>query len=261
MALIKTEFTDSIATISFDYYAKRNALSLEMVTEILAALDTFKSQHARAVILRSATTEKVWSAGHSVDELPRADIDPLPFDDPLERLLQAVRTFPAPVIAMIHGSVWGGACDLVMNCDLVIGDETAAFAITPAKLGLPYNVSGFLSFMRRLPLVAVKEMFFTADLIGADRAERLNLVNMIVPAAQLEEKTYGMARTIASRSAASIAVAKEALRALVESNPMSPIQFEYVQSLRRNAYFGADYHEGVQAFLEKRAPKFQPTPQ
>ncbi len=78
--------------------------------------------------------------------------------------------------------------------------------------------------------------------------------------AQLEEKTYGMAHTIASRSAASIAVAKEALRALVESNPMSPIQFEYVQSLRRNAYFGADYHEGVQAFLEKRAPKFQPTP-
>ena len=77
----------------------------------------------------------MWSAGHDIDELPVRGVDPLPFADPLEELLRAVRGYPGAVIAMVHGTVWGGACDLVLNCDLVVGDETAAFAVTPARLG------------------------------------------------------------------------------------------------------------------------------
>jgi methylmalonyl-CoA decarboxylase len=65
-------------------------------------------------------------------------------------------------IAMVHGSVWGGACDLIMSCDLVFGDETSAFAITPAKIGVPCNVAGLLNFLSRVPLTIAKEMFFTA---------------------------------------------------------------------------------------------------
>ena len=82
---------------------------------------------------------------------------------------------------MVHGSVWGGACDLVLACDLVVADETASFAITPAKIGLPYNVVGMLNFMSHLPLAVVREMFFTADPIDARRAERIGLVNRLVP--------------------------------------------------------------------------------
>ena len=77
----------------------------------------------------------MWSAGHDIDELPIRGIDPLPFGDPLEELLRAVRSYPGAVIAMVHGTVWGGACDLVLNCDMVVGDDTAAFAVTPARLG------------------------------------------------------------------------------------------------------------------------------
>ncbi len=220
-----------------------------------------KKQGVRVLVLRASTNEKVWSAGHDIDELPQADRDPLPYTDPLEALLRGIRDFPAPVIAMIHGSVWGAACDLVVNCDLVVGDETCAFAITPAKLGLPYNVSGLLSFVTRLPLCIVKEMFFTAGLLSAERAERAGLINMLVPAADLESSTYTMAKTIASRSAASVRVAKEALNTLAHALPISPNQFEYLQGLRRNVYFGDDYHEGVQAFKEKRAPKFTQTPE
>ena len=102
-----------------------------------------------------------------MDELPKADIDPLPYDDPLEQILRAVKRFPAPIVAMVHGSVWGGACDLVLACDLVVADETASFAITPAKIGVPYNIVGILNFMSQLPLAVVKEMFFTADPIDA----------------------------------------------------------------------------------------------
>ncbi|HEY2450771.1 MAG TPA: methylmalonyl-CoA decarboxylase [Mycobacterium sp.] len=256
MALIKTSLADCIGTIAFDRDAKRNALSIQLIAETIAALDDFTAKKARAVVLRSASAGKVWSAGHDVTELPEADVDPLPYSDPLEQLLRAVTAFPAPVIAMVHGSVWGGACDLVIACDLVYGDETAAFAITPAKLGLPYNVAGILNFMSRLPLNVVKEMFFSADLITAERAERVGIVNQIVAADQLEDTVYAMARTLTMRSSGAIAAAKEAIRTLSESVAINPATFEYLHGLRRDVYFGPDYHEGTQAFIEKRAPNF-----
>ena len=108
-ALIHAKVSDDIATIALDNYAKRKALSAALITEMLAALKQFKANDVRGVVLRSAVNEKVWSAGHDVRELPKAGTDPLPYNDPLEQLLRAVKTFPAPVIAMVHGSVWGGA--------------------------------------------------------------------------------------------------------------------------------------------------------
>src|SRR5271169_5180633 len=129
MPLIRAKIFDRIGVIAFDNDARRNVLNHALIAEVLEAFDQFKKEPTRAVILRSATSEKVWSAGHDVDELPKADIDPLPYGDPLEQLLRAVKAFPAPVIGMVHGSVWGGACDLVMSCDLVYGDETCTFAI------------------------------------------------------------------------------------------------------------------------------------
>lgn len=256
MAFIKTSVTDAIGTIAFDRDAKRNALSGGLITETITAFEDFRAKSVRVVVLRSATAGKVWSAGHDVDELPKADVDPLPYSDPLEQLLRAVKGFPAPVIAMVQGSVWGGACDLVMSCDLVYGDETAAFAITPAKLGLPYNVAGLLNFISRLPLNVVKEMFFSAELISAERAERVGIVNQIVPAAELERTVYAMAAVLTTRSATAIASTKESIRVLSESVPINPATFEYLHGLRRDVYFGTDYHEGIRAFLDKRKPKF-----
>ena len=106
--------------------------------------------------------------------------DPLAYNDPLEELIRAVRTFPAPVIAMVHGSVWGGAFDLVLSCDVVIADETAMFAITPANLGLPYNTTGLLHFLGRLPINLIKEMFFAAAPVDAQKAKEWLVVNHLV---------------------------------------------------------------------------------
>ena len=86
-----------------------------------------------------------------MSELSPKGQDPLAWRDPLEQLLRAVGDFPAPVIAMIDGSVWGGACDLALDCDITLGDEDASFAFVPAKIGLPYNLSGVQRFIARLP--------------------------------------------------------------------------------------------------------------
>jgi methylmalonyl-CoA decarboxylase len=256
MALIQTKCSENIATIAFDNYSKRNALSAALIAETIAALEQFKARSVRAVVLRSAANENIWSAGHDVSELPKADIDPLPYSDPLEELLRAVKAFPSPVIALVHGSVWGGACDLIMSCDLVFGDETCAFAITPAKIGLPYNVAGLLNFLSRVPLTIAKEMFFSADLISARRAEHVGIINELVPASDLEARVYALAKTIATRSPQAIRASKEAMRVLSEAVAINPGTYERLQGLRREVYFGRDYREGIRAFMEKRAAKF-----
>ena len=208
-------------------------------------------------MIRSATWERVWSSGFDVDDLPAADVDPLPYSDPLEDLLRAVKSFPAPVIAMVHGSVWGGACDLVMACDIVLCDESAEFAVTPAKLGLPYNTHGYLNLMARAPLGIVKEMFFTAEPISAERALRAGFVNDLVPETELERRTYAMARTIASRSATAVTVAKQTMQELSDAVAVSPATQQRLMDMRRAAYYGPEYYEGIQAFLEKREPDFE----
>src|SRR5271165_27071 len=256
MSLIQAKDSGNVGTIAFDNYAKRNALSAALIAETIAALNHFRAKGMRAVVLCSARNEKVWSAGHDVDELPKADIDPLPYSDPLQQLLRAVKAFPAPVIGMVHGSVWGGACDLVMSCDLVYGDETCTFAITPAKLGLPYNAAGLLNFLSRVPLAIAKEMFFTAEPISAQRAERVNIINMLVPQADLEARVYVLAETIATRSPQAIRAAKEAMHVMSEAIAINPSTYERLQGLRRDVYFGPDYREGIQAFTEKRPAKF-----
>jgi methylmalonyl-CoA decarboxylase len=256
MDFIKAETRGRVATLSFDHYSKRNALSKALIAECLEALAQFQKDQARVVILRSATPQKIWSAGHDIDELPQSNRDPLPYDDPLEQLLRAVAAFPAPVIAMVQGSAWGGACDLVMTCDIVFGDETCAFAITPAKLGLPYNAVGVLHFLNRLPLNMVMEMFCSAEPIAAQRALQVGIVNDLVPAAALEQHVYRLSEIIATRSSDAISSFKATARALAEAVPVNPETFERIHGLRRQAYFGADYNEGVRAFVEKRPPRF-----
>lgn len=256
MVLIQVRHSESIGTIAFDNYSKRNVLSRALIAETIAALEEFRAKAVRVVVLRSETNEKVWSAGLDVSELPKANIDPLPYSDPLEHLLRAVKAFPAPIIGMVHGSVWGAATDLIMSCDLAFGDETCSFAITAAKLGLPYNVAGLHNFLSRVPLAVAKEMFFSADPISGKRAERVGIINELVPEADLEARVYALAKTIATRSPEAIKASKEAIHVLSEAVSINPSTYERLQSLRRDVYFGRDYLEGIQAFMEKRAPKF-----
>ena len=257
MSAIRTSHEDKIGTIALDNFAKRNALGQATVREMIETLTEFERQGIRAVVLRTAEFGHVWSAGHDIDELPRRGVDPLPFADPLEELLRAVRSYPGAVIAMIHGTVWGGACDLILNCDMVVGDETAAFAVTPARLGLPYSASGVQYFLARLPLNVVNELLMTADLIPAERALGVGILNRLVPEDLLEEATYELARRVRSRSGEAIRAYKLQATAMVRAVALSAQDSQWINQLRHDVYSGADYAEGISAFKEKRPPKFE----
>jgi methylmalonyl-CoA decarboxylase len=257
MSFVLTSTQEEIGWITLNHEAKRNALSGTLIHAVIEALATFKQQRLRVVILRVQPGAKVWSAGHDVAELPESRRDPLGWDDPLRSLIREIEMFPAPVIAMIEGTVWGGACETAFACDLIVAAPNVTFAITPAKLGVPYNVSGMVTFLNAASLRIAKEMAFTAQPMTADRAERLGMINYVVPNDELEAFTLTLARQITANAPLSISVMKEQLRILAGARPMSPQGFERVQGLRRIVYDSDDYQEGLRAFKEKRKPVFK----
>ena len=261
MPYVVAETLDAIGTISFDHDRKRNALSRALIEEFITALHDFKAAKIRVVIIRARPGAKTWSAGHDLTELPEpgSGSDPLSYFDPLERLIRAIAHFPAPVIGMIDGGVWGGAFELALTCDMLIGTRNVAFAITPPKIGLPYNSTGLTHFLGALGMNTVKEMFFTARSITAERALQLGILNHLVTEAELEPFTYEMARAMAANSPLCIAVIKEQLRIFGSAHALSPETFERIQSLRQKVIDSRDYREGTRAILEKRAPKFTGT--
>ncbi len=257
MPLILTEQQGDLGFVTLNHPEKRNALSEALVGEFMTALTALRSGRVRVVVVRSQPGEKVWSAGHDVNELPESQRDPLGWDDPLRQLVRGIQAFPAPVIAMIEGTVWGGGCELALTCDLIVATPATTFALTPAKIGVPYNVSGMVNFLNAANLHVMKEMAFTALPISAERAERFGMVNHVVPVAELESFTLDLAQQIARNAPLSVAVMKEQLRILSSARPMSPEGFERVQGLRRVVYDSEDYQEGVRAFKERRKPDFK----
>lgn len=257
MPHIQTDLRDDIGTITLDHPAKRNALSEAMVQEIAQALEAFKRARARVAVVRAAPGVAVWSSGHDVAELPEGGRDPLGWRDPLRMLVRDIEAFEGPVIALVEGSVWGGACELVLACDLIVATPASTFAATPAKLGVPYNATGLLTFLNAAPPHIAKEMLFTGRPIGAERLERLGIVNHIVAAEGIDAHVRELALGMAQNSPLAIAVMKEQLRILGGAHTMSPAGFERIQGLRRVVYDSRDYAEGIQAFKDKRKPVYR----
>lgn len=177
MALIEIHSAEGIGTLTLNYSIKRNTLSEALIGEMSRAFAALEQEGVRVLVLRAYPGAKVWSAGHNVDELPLGGHDPLGWKDPLRQIIREIEGFPAPVIAMVEGSVWGGACELVFACDLIIATAGATFAATPAKLGVPYNASGLLTFMN-----AASPQIANGELLGGDGA--LHVLAQEMPHAQ-----------------------------------------------------------------------------
>lgn len=255
--LVATAIDGTVGCITMRRPRRLNALSAELVAQIIAGLQTAQEANCRAVILRAEPGVRTWSAGHDVSELPSDGSDPLRWNAPLEELLRTIRDLPQPVIAAVEGGVWGGACDLAFTCDLVVATSDATFAITPAKLGVPYNLAGLEHFLGVLPLHIVKAMFFTAAPLSARDAARYGLVNVLAEdTPDLETQSTRVAERIAVMAPLVVTAIKAEFTALTAANPMTPDTFEQLTALRRRAWRSQDYAEGLAAFREKRPAEF-----
>jgi methylmalonyl-CoA decarboxylase len=257
MELVVIRLDNTIGTITFNHPKKHNTIGERFADDFIAAFDELEHAAARVVILRALPEGKVWSAGHDITELPMGRRDPLGYQDPLERVLRRVQDCPVPVIAMVEGSVWGGATDLCITCDLIICSDDATFAITPAKIGLPYSASGLVRFLAVVGPHKAKELFFTAQPINAQAALQARMVNHVVPRDDLEVVTYDIAETITQNAPLAVRVLKQQFQHLLRGQTLSTETFEQIQGMRRMVYDSQDYQEGIQAFKEKRKPDFQ----
>lgn len=257
MQFIKIKIESYIATITLDNDRQRNAFGSKLLSELCEAFERLKTSNLRVVILRNNPEAEVWCAGSNIHELPDPGKDPLPYNNPLEKLMRKIEAFPHPVIAMLDGSVWGGGCDLAFSCDLLIGTSKTSFAITTAKMGVPYNATGIMNFINRIPINIAKEMFYTAHPISAERAYELGVLNHLVAKEEIEDFTYKLSKSIAENSPLSISVTKQQLNLLSKARPLDSQAYEKINQLRYQAYTSEDMKEGKQAFLEKRKPVFR----
>ncbi len=257
MAFVERALREKTGILTFNRPDKKNSLNRELMQELMDGVDALAAQGARVLVLRAAPGTEVWSAGHDINDLPEPRRDPLAYFDTLETLLRKVQDCPLPVIAMVEGSVWGGACDLCFACDILLAARGSTFAMTPAKIGIPYNASGLIHFTNLIGLNKAKEMFFTAQPVPAEDAWNSGFVNHVLPASELDAFTMKMAATIAANAPLAVRALKAEFRLLMRGHGIDAETAERIQAIRREVYDSGDYAEGIRAFREKRPPRFE----
>lgn len=257
MRFIKTEQKGKAGCLWLDNDRKSNSLNLEMIDEMVAAFDNFEKNQTRVVILRSNPGANVWCAGLRIDQLPSPENEPVPYEYALEKILKRIESFPGVVIAMIDGSVWGGGCELVFACDILLGSPKASFAITPAKISAPYNPNQVNRVLQRVGSNIAMELFFTADVMGAARAEKLGILNHLLSSEELEEFTQAMAERIINNAPLAISLIKDQVHQLATRTVEQITQDKANREFVKQVYLSHDFEEGKQAFLEKRRPVFK----
>lgn len=247
--MIEASAQGGVAVLRLNDPARRNALGPAMLEALVAAFAALPPG-TRAVVLRAGPADPAWCAGFDIRELAPG-VDPLDPAGLLHRAFRCLAECPAPVIAMVHGGAYGGGADLALRCDFAIGDPTAAFAFTPARLGLPYDADGLRNVLLRAGHAVAMEMFATGAPVGAERALAAGLLNHLVPEAELEAFTMAMAARIAANAPLSVVAAKRQLHALAAGMALPD-----AAAARRAALGSADYREGLAAFAERREPRF-----
>lgn len=245
---------DVIAAITLDRPEKRNALSFEMMGELIAALRELGGRaETRVIILRG--NGPAFSAGHDLREMVGHDLDACSgIFDRCTEMVRAVQEVPQPVIAQVHALATAAGCQLVASCDLAVAAEEARFATPGVKIGL-FCTTPMVALTRAVGRKRAMEMLLTGMTIDAATAMEWGLVNKVVPAAQLEETTCALAQQIVEASPYTVALGKQAFYAQIDlDQPQAYLHAKQVMS--RNAV-ADDAQEGMSAFLEKRKPRWK----
>ena len=240
-----------LAIVTLNRPERRNALSLELMTELIACLKEIGSnRESRVVILRAAG--KVFSSGHDLGEMVGRDINEYrQVFDVCTELMTAVQSIPQPVIAEVQGIATAAGCQLVATCDLAVASDQAAFATPGVKIGL-FCTTPMVALSRAIGRKRALQMLMTGEMIDATRAADWGLINAAVPAEELSQQTRKLAERIVEASSLTVALGKEAFYAQVDLD--QPKAYAYAKEVMSMNSLAADAQEGISAFLQKRRP-------
>lgn len=244
-----------IATVTLNRPDKRNAISYELIEDLLAALDEVANSSSLVLILTGAG--KAFCSGMDLDNLKalagRSPEQSLKDSETMAQLFRSLYDFPKPTIAAVNGAAIAGGCGLATLCDFTLAASAAKFGYTEVRIGfVPAIVSTFL--LRQVGEKHARDLLLTGRIIEADEAYRIGLVNEIVPADKLIERARELALKLMENSPASLVCTKR----LLSDHARAELDAQIRSAVRENAAIRAtpDFREGISSFLEKRRPRW-----
>lgn len=244
----------NVAWITINRPEVRNALNVETLEEILAALAQARDDEEVRVVIFTGAGDKAFVAGADIRLLrDRGMLEGLPSG--FTEIFERIEDFEKPTIAAVNGFAMGGGCELTMCCDLRVASETAKFGLPEVNLGIIPAGGGTQRLRLFVGLARAKEMIYTGAAIDAREAERIGLVNKVVPPGELRAAALELARKIVEKAPLAVRMAKKSIHTGIRGGPVAGLAFEkHVQAI----LFGTeDKKEGTSAFLEKRKPQWK----
>jgi enoyl-CoA hydratase/carnithine racemase len=251
---IRFQLEDGIGFVTLNRPEKRNALSLNLMAEMIGLLqDVRKNEEFRVLIIRAAGP--VFSSGHDLSEMKEGSVVSYRgVFGACTEMMEAIRNLPQPVIAQVQGMATAAGCQLVAACDLAVASREARFATPGVRIGL-FCHTPQVPLSRAVGRKRALEMLFTGRPISAEEAERYGLVNRVVPPEKLAEETLNLAKHIAQASPLTLALGKQSFYRQIEAEESGA--YEYAKEMMALNALAEDAREGISAFLEKRPPKWK----
>jgi enoyl-CoA hydratase len=247
-----------VGWLVFNNPERRNAVSLDMWEAIPRVLERFEADPELRVMVLSGAGDKAFVSGADISqfESQRSGAEAVQrYEEIAEGAQLRLQRCDKPVLAMIRGYCLGAGVNIALACDMRIAAEDARFGIPAARMGLGYRVSSTKNLVDTIGPARTREMLITARQYGAAEAERIGLVQRVVPAAGLEAEVLETCAGIAANAPLTMRTAKRIVRELLAS----PDSFDEAacRALVKECFESSDYKEGRRAFMEKRRPAFQ----
>lgn len=244
-----------VGLITFNRPEVMNALTAEMLKILGSILDKVKEDPSIHVLVLTGAGDKAFIAGADIREMKgKSRKEGMAFAKLGQDVFSKLEKLPQPVIAAVNGYALGGGSEIVLACDIVYATKEAKFGQPEVKLGIIPGFGGTQRLSRLIGKMRAKELIFTGDMIDADEAYRLGIVNRVFLCTELLTQVFRLAEKIASRGKIAVAKSKEAIELGFD------LPLEEGLEVERKAFgdsFGSpEQEEGMQAFLEKREPRF-----
>lgn len=247
---------DGVLTLTLNRPEALNSFTVEMKEALLAALkEAARDKEVRAIILTGAG--RAFSAGQDLKERQAPGVADLGTELRVRYnpIILAMRRLEKPIVGAINGVAAGAGISIAMACDIVIASDKATFIEAFTRVGLVPDTGSSWFLPRLVGTARAAEMMFTADPVDAATAERIGLVNRVVPADELMDQANALATKLAQSAPIALALAKRALNRAFDTNLAEALDYE--AQLQSVAGRSNDHKEGVAAFVEKRPPKFR----